>query len=107
MIDRNSDDQALSEGTTRDRPLHRSEAKESALESLSQRECGLTTHRKQPAPDNPQRDRLDAALSLFDQSLINHFPGFTDSLKAQFVVIDLDQHEVVFPVITHLTEFAL
>jgi hypothetical protein len=89
-----------------DRPLHRFEAKESASESLSQRECGLSTHRTQPAPDNPQRDRL-AALSLFDQSLINHFPGFTDSLKAQFVVIDLDQHEVVFPVITHLTEFAL
>lgn len=79
---------------------------ESASESLSRRECGLT-HRTQPAPDNPLRDRLDAASSLSDQSLINHFPGFTDSLEAQLVIIDLDQHEVVVPVITHLTEFAL
>jgi hypothetical protein len=42
--------------------------------------------------------RLDAASSLFDQSLINHFSGFTDSLKAQFIVIDLDQHEMVVQV---------
>lgn len=32
---------------------------ESASESLSRRECGLTTHGTHPAPDNPLRDRLD------------------------------------------------
>ena len=49
-------------------------------------EYGLTTHRTQPAPDKPLRDRPDAASSLFDQSLINHTYAF--GRKASSVACD-------------------